>query len=518
MSNSKSGLTADGRRPHPSITTSAFSSLPTVNTPPPGHGTTPPGHAVPLGHESFIPRDPSMSIIGSYDYDVSDYYYPDRSSRDPRSSQQQTPTYSSSKSRGTLSPTPIPIPKSSTRPSSSSSQSRGILHTHNLSAPDPKIQNPMFRSVSPNSANYAYPSNNSMSSPEYDYFSSSSSHPNNSPPSPYIVPDPPLPSSHDNNSTSYINQHSQHLNYQIPSQSFSQEFPSFSRPESLADPFNIPAGQNTSRSFNTTSETPNQQQRSRQQPPSIPPPQSKQQHQNLQFPPTRQSSQRSVHSVQNVSLSASPPPQLHKASSTPALHKKASSVSFDSEPTTVEEYVQKAIKYHENDQLEKSAHYLRIAAEQESPAAMVLYGIALRHGWGCKKDEASAFRYLQMAAKSAVNDPTKMHQSVNMSSVKGEMVLAIYELGMCFRHGWGVVKNKSTAAYYFEIAANMGDPDAQNDIALCYYKGEGVKKDMKLAAKYYRMAHAQGQGTMGNSWIFKSKYDNHRSFHQPASS
>jgi len=94
-----------------------------------------------------------------------------------------------------------------------------------------------------------------------------------------------------------------------------------------------------------------------------------------------------------------------------------------------------------------------------------------------------------------------------MSSFRGDLTLAIYELGVCFRHGWGIPKSKATAAHYFEIAANMGDPDAQNDIALCYYKGEGVKKDMKMAAKYYRMADAQGHGTMGNSWIFKEKYN-----------
>jgi TPR repeat protein len=42
-----------------------------------------------------------------------------------------------------------------------------------------------------------------------------------------------------------------------------------------------------------------------------------------------------------------------------------------------------------------------------------------------------------------------------MSAFRGELVLAIYELGVCFRHGWGVIKSKATAAHYFEIAANM---------------------------------------------------------------
>jgi TPR repeat protein len=53
----------------------------------------------------------------------------------------------------------------------------------------------------------------------------------------------------------------------------------------------------------------------------------------------------------------------------------------------------------------------------------------------------------------------------------------------------------------------MGDPDAQNDLGFCYYHGEGVKRNLYTAAKYYRLAHKQGVTVMGNSWIFKKKYD-----------
>ena len=67
-------------------------------------------------------------------------------------------------------------------------------------------------------------------------------------------------------------------------------------------------------------------------------------------------------------------------------------------------------------------------------------------------------------------------------------------------------KNPVMAAYYFEIAANLGDPDAQNDLGFCYAHGHGVKKDLYKAAMYYRMAARQGQGIVGNSWIWKDKY------------
>lgn len=63
-------------------------------------------------------------------------------------------------------------------------------------------------------------------------------------------------------------------------------------------------------------------------------------------------------------------------------------------------------------------------------------------------------------------------------AAKGELVLAIYELANCFRHGWGVPKKDLVAAkQYYETAANLGDVDAMNEVARCYETGEGTHKD-----------------------------------------
>lgn len=53
----------------------------------------------------------------------------------------------------------------------------------------------------------------------------------------------------------------------------------------------------------------------------------------------------------------------------------------------------------------------------------------------------------------------------------------------------------------------QGDADAQNETGLCLYEGIGVDKDMYESARYYRMAAAQGASQLGNSWIWKPKYD-----------
>ncbi|KAI9248101.1 hypothetical protein BY458DRAFT_58444 [Sporodiniella umbellata] len=173
----------------------------------------------------------------------------------------------------------------------------------------------------------------------------------------------------------------------------------------------------------------------------------------------------------------------------------------------LEQLIQDGIAFHERGQLEKATQLFQTAAEQENPLGMFLYGVSLRHGWGCKKSEHLAFQYIQKAAEHAVQDLKDIQTTVNKSASKGELVMAIYEMGVSFKHGWGCKKNKEYAFNFFKTAADLGDADAQNDTAHCYNDGTGVKKDLYMAAKYYRKADKQGQGIMGNSWIWKSKYD-----------
>jgi len=41
---------------------------------------------------------------------------------------------------------------------------------------------------------------------------------------------------------------------------------------------------------------------------------------------------------------------------------------------------------------------------------------------------------------------------------------------------------------YYQVAARLGDMDAQQALAFCYANGRGTKKDLKEAAKWYRAA------------------------------
>ncbi|KAK7204777.1 hypothetical protein BZA70DRAFT_184354 [Myxozyma melibiosi] len=182
--------------------------------------------------------------------------------------------------------------------------------------------------------------------------------------------------------------------------------------------------------------------------------------------------------------------------------------------------LQTAIDLHESGQLEQSTRLFGQLANPEGanhPLAQVLYGLALRHGWGLAPDLNKAIYYFRLAASNSafIEDAAKranvkMHarnRKAGVGGAKGELTLAIFELGNCFRYGWGVEQDAVAAKQYYETAANLGDADAMTECAWCYLEGFGCEKDKFLAAQFYRMAEEAGKAEVGQSWIWKPKYD-----------
>jgi hypothetical protein len=183
--------------------------------------------------------------------------------------------------------------------------------------------------------------------------------------------------------------------------------------------------------------------------------------------------------------------------------------------------IQEAIRLHEAGDLERATVLFGKLADPAGPnnaLAQVLYGLSLRHGWGCKANPAEAVKYLSLAASSsAVLETTALNSGLKSGgSAKGELTLAMFELANCFRYGWGVESDPAAALQYYLCAANMGDPDAMNETAWCYLQGFGTgkgkhkldKKDAKMqSARWYREAEKRGSGIVGNSWIYKDKWN-----------
>lgn len=161
--------------------------------------------------------------------------------------------------------------------------------------------------------------------------------------------------------------------------------------------------------------------------------------------------------------SAVPSPTFQSPRSTPDVSPATSRPASD-EPQTPEEFLQLGIQYHEANQLRDSAVCFEKSAKEQGGCSvgMLMWGLTLRHGWGCEKNEKGGFKWLTKAAESAVEDLEKARKGLDVGGVRvscpllvcrqlphvhwqEELVLAIYEVGQCFFQGWGVAKDQKMA-------------------------------------------------------------------------
>jgi uncharacterized protein len=66
------------------------------------------------------------------------------------------------------------------------------------------------------------------------------------------------------------------------------------------------------------------------------------------------------------------------------------------------------------------------------------------------------------------------------------------KMGVRYLLGRGVVQNDAKAFYYFNKAANEGDPFAQNEVAYMYAAGKGTTRDDRKALVWYEKAANHG--------------------------
>ncbi|KAF2627891.1 hypothetical protein BU25DRAFT_340440 [Macroventuria anomochaeta] len=213
----------------------------------------------------------------------------------------------------------------------------------------------------------------------------------------------------------------------------------------------------------------------------------------------------------------SPPRSFEQKRSpqTPSLTSSNSTIRAATAGTaevTAQEHCDIGIGLHEKGELLKSTYHLRLAARGGLPEAMLWYGLACRHGWGMRENKAEALQWLRRAVDSGHLEiaDDEQGQSTDITKKKqhrAQYAVAIYELGKCYMNGWGAAQDKTLALRCYEIAGNWGDPDALVEAGYCYAEGVGCKKDMKKAAKFYRAAEAKGISMVGNSWIYKDKYN-----------
>ncbi|GAB7363767.1 hypothetical protein MBLNU230_g4335t1 [Neophaeotheca triangularis] len=189
----------------------------------------------------------------------------------------------------------------------------------------------------------------------------------------------------------------------------------------------------------------------------------------------------------------------------PANSQSSNRTGSSNPPEEEDTTMQTAIRLHEEGDLEKSTQLFATLASPSganNALAQVLYGLALRHGWGIATDPPAALHYLSLAASNSASIEAAALQASDGKrggAAKGELVLAIFELANCFRHGWGVKRDPIAARQYYETAANLGDVDALEEAAWCLLEGFGGAKDKFKAAQYLRLAEQKGSRNVGNS-------------------
>jgi uncharacterized protein len=105
----------------------------------------------------------------------------------------------------------------------------------------------------------------------------------------------------------------------------------------------------------------------------------------------------------------------------------------------------------------------------------------------------SAFTLASMLATAAIPavaaepDIPRIPMDTERLSLKQEI-----KLGAAYLAGRGVQQDYTQAAYWYERAANAGDPLAQNEIGYLYQAGIGVARDPVRAVQWYQRAAAGG--------------------------
>lgn len=65
-------------------------------------------------------------------------------------------------------------------------------------------------------------------------------------------------------------------------------------------------------------------------------------------------------------------------------------------------------------------------------------------------------------------------------------------MAVLYRYGFGVDRDPTQSAKWFERSAHNGDVDAQNEVAFIYEQGWGVKQNPAEAERWYEIVRQQG--------------------------
>lgn len=170
---------------------------------------------------------------------------------------------------------------------------------------------------------------------------------------------------------------------------------------------------------------------------------------------------------------------------------------------------QEAMRLRDEGDMFSATEKLIELAELGNVPSQNMYALSLRHGWGCPRNDTLALAYHVTAAGLSIMLETSIQREEKWftTSTKDQLRLALFEIASSKRWGWGCAIDAKDAKAFYAAASNLDDVDAMQELAWCCLTGFGGKKDKFVAAQYLRLAEKSGSKVIGNTWIWKEKYD-----------
>lgn len=210
------------------------------------------------------------------------------------------------------------------------------------------------------------------------------------------------------------------------------------------------------------------------------------------------------------------------------------SESSDNAQLKKEEHLNLAIHFHLLNDHDKCFWHTGMASSYEDYTATFIYGLYLRHGLACSPKTHVSFLFLLKTATQLLNklveclhssdlglNDTTPNEKLSTEYNQQRLLLALilYELGVCFMHGWGITRDRYLALHLIKLSGAWGDADAQFEAGLQMSLGAVSDKDSHMAAYYYRLAGFQGISPPSKcKWVYKSKYSLPANHKVPAAS
>ncbi|CAG8825014.1 16850_t:CDS:1, partial [Racocetra persica] len=146
------------------------------------------------------------------------------------------------------------------------------------------------------------------------------------------------------------------------------------------------------------------------------------------------------------------------------------------------------------------------AGNRNEVIAQYFIGRCFEVGWNTKKNLKKAVEWYNKAIENGstaaerilgdycykCQEYSQAFKLLKKAFGKGN-ILAMHNLGLCYKHGRGTDINMRRGFELLKQAAEMGVPNSPYELARCYEYAEGTEKNLKVAFGWYQKALDNGQ-------------------------